>query len=542
MQSSLPRRIRTWRRFVTVAACVGGAMGAGACFGLDVTNPNGLNRQNVFNNTSNAEAALIGGWRRYFNSATGRNAYGNATSHHIIMPTWGNEFTTTSTGFAQTREPREPIDNTALSSPITRGTWYDPLGTISIAREVYNGIDEFGLRFGALTDAAPNGEDTPRVRIFAKFLIAISHYQLALRFDQGFLQTVSTNIDTLKAADLKPSAQVLAHTITLLREVIAEAKAGPNFTIPATWINGQTITRDEFIRIAYSYIVRANVYYPRNPAQREAVNWANVLVLLDSTITKDFLVKADPAVSYTSSPYLANSYANSTNYRVNNRLIGPGDTTGRYQTWLAQPIASKINPSIRIVSPDRRIHGVNATSGRPDSSVAGRYFALVTTNMTGSVGYAGSQYRGVRFLNAATDSATRAPTPLITLDEMRFIRAEALYRLGRTSEVPALLNPTRVAAGLQPVTASGPPAGGSCVPRRNDGSCGDLFDALQYEKRMVMFATDAEVAYYDQRGWGKLLVGTPLELPVSGRDLTFYGLPIYTFGGVAGNGAPPGNP
>ena len=543
MQSSTPPRRSAKRRALTVVAWISGAALVGACFELDINNPNGLNRDTVFNNASNSEAALIGGWRRYFNNAVGRGTtpYGNATSFHIIAPVWGNEFANV---VASTREPREPIDNVELSSPVTRGTWYDPLGTIAIAREVHNGIVANNLRFGAISTTTPNGADTPRAKIFAKFLIGISNLQLALRFDQGHLHELNTNIDTLKASDFKPSADVNALAIRQLREVIADSKAATEFSIPPTWINGQTIPRDEFVRIVYSYIVRANVYQPRSPVQRAAVNWQGVLNLLDSAITaRDFVVQADPAVSYTSSNYLANSTSTSTTYRVSNRLFGPGDTTGRYQTWLATPVEQRTVSGFWPVSPDRRITGVNATTGRPDSTRAGTLLERRTTNWgSATSAYTASMYRTLRWVNTANDSTVRAPTPIITLDEMRFIRAEALYRLGRTAEVPALLNPSRVAAGLPPVTASGPPNNASCVPRKNDRSCGDLFDAIQYEKRMVMLATDAEVSYYDQRGWGKLLAGTPLELPVSGRDLTFYGMPIYTFGGVAGNGAPAGNP
>ena len=544
MQSSSQPRGSAKRRALTAVAWISGALLLGACFQLDIANPNGLNRDTVFNNASNAEAALIGGFRRYYNQAVGRDSgsYGNASSLHQITPVWGNEFANV---LAATSEPRDPIDNVALSSVVTRGPWYDPLGTIAIAREVYNGIEANGLRFGGISVATPNGADTPRARIFAKFLIAISNLQLALRFDQGHLHELNTNIDTLKATDFKPSAQVNALAIRQLREVIADSKAAAEFSIPPTWINGQTVPRDEFVRIVYSYIARANVYQPRTPALRAAVNWQSVLTLLDSGIVaRDFSVQSDPAVSYTRSVYLANSYTTSTTYRVNNRVFGPGDTTGRYQTWLETPIAARPISGFWPVSPDRRITGVSLTTGRPDSTLAGRLLERRTTNWgSATTTYVASMYRVLRWANPpALDSAARARTPLITLDEMRFIRAEALFRVGRSAEVPALLNPTRVAAGLQPVTASGPPNNSSCVPRKNDRSCGDLFDAIQYEKRIVMLATDAEVPYYDQRGWGKLIAGTPLELPVSGRDLTFYGLPIYTFGGVAGNGAPAGNP
>jgi hypothetical protein len=121
---------------------------------------------------------------------------------------------------------------------------------------------------------------------------------------------------------------------------------------------------------------------------------------------------------------------------------------------------------------------------------------------------------------------------------MNFITAEALYNLGRKAEAAALINPTRIAAGLKAVDANGPPNDASCVPRKPDGNCGDLFDAIKYEKRMELFPLLAEVSYFDTRGWGELLSGTPIHLPASGRDLASNGIAIYTFGGGGPGSAP----
>ena len=93
--------------------------------------------------------------------------------------------------------------------------------------------------------------------------------------------------------------------------------------------------------------------------------------------------------------------------------------------------------------------------------------------------YLTSSYRSTRYLNTAADSGNRAFILIVSMDEQKLIRAEALYRLGRLTEAAAIINPTRVAANLKPVDASGPPAGRDCVPRKNSGACGDLFDAIR---------------------------------------------------------------
>jgi hypothetical protein len=97
-----------------------------------------------------------------------------------------------------------------------------------------------------------------------------------------------------------------------------------------------------------------------------------------------------------------------------------------------------------------------------------------------------------------------------------------------------------VAAGLRPVDANGPPAGRDCVPRKDNGACGDLFDAIQYEKRIELYPTEGgDITWWDARGWGKLQPGTPFHVPVSGRELISLGLPYYTFGGVGSPGTAP---
>jgi hypothetical protein len=257
------------------------------------------------------------------------------------------------------------------------------------------------------------------------------------------------------------------------------------------------------------------------------VNWAAVLARLDSTVTRDFGLIADPAVAGTASTYITNSFAQST-LRLSTRYVGPADTSGAYQQWLNRTVATR--NSIQIFTPDRRIS--NTTLPVPMTGV-GRINRVTSTMSSAANGaYLTSQYRHVRYLNAAADSGSRTFVPVISVQEMQFIRAEALWRLGRGAEAAAIINPTRVAAGLRPVDANGPPAGRDCVPRRDDGSCGTLFDAIQYEKRMELFPYDGYTHYLDARGWGRLLPGTPLHIPVVGRELITRGFPWYTFGGL----------
>jgi hypothetical protein len=515
------------RKALRTLAVVGGAAAAislSACLSLQIDNPNDLAISSVFTSAANAEAAIVGSFRAYFSLNEG-------TCPTLPLSVYGNEITTTSVTYLDySTEPKIPINNTDNLNCLTRYAWNTSLEASAGARESYQGIIANGLKYGTVDASTPNGKDTPSRLIFAKFIIALSQLKLGLDFDKAYITDVNSPPGST-GGDFHPYKEVVSNAIVQLRGVIADSRATADFTFPIAWINTRAITRDELIRICQSYIVRAQIYSARSPEERAAVNWSGVLALLDSGIVRDFAQQADPAITATASVYIDNSYAQNT-VRINNRLIGPADTSGVYQSWLAKGIATRA--AITITTPDRRIHGAAG-----NTAVGTRFTRLATTMSSSANGsYLLSAYRSNRYLNSAADSGKKALVNFMTLDEMKFIKAEALYRLNRGAEAAALINPTRLAAGLKPADANGPPAGRDCVPRKDDGTCGSLFDAIQYEKRIELYPLEGDLAWFDQRGWGKLLPGTPVSLPVSGRELLTLGFPYYTFGGSAGGGAP----
>ncbi len=513
-----------WRNLVIVTGA-SAAVSLGGCLDLQVNDPNGLNLANIYTSPANTEAALVGAFRSYFDIFT-------SSCPSLPFEIYGNMLTTTSTSYIPfAAEPRIPIDNFDNLNCTSRYTWNNPYEAAAQAREVYQGITQNKLTYGVVNAAFPNGQDTPSRLVFAKFIVAASQLQLGLTNDSAYITDVKTSQGDY-GTKLEPYQAVLANAVLQLREMIFDAKAAPDFVFPQLWVNGQSITRDQIVRVAQSLITRAQVYGPRNKADRDAVNWNQVLARMDSTVLVDFGVQAQADISRLRSIYYENSAAQNT-VRISNRFIGPADTSGQYQAWLAKNIADR--GVIRIVTPDRRIHAASGPTAK------GTRFEYRTTSMSSaSLGsYLTSSYRNFRYLNATADSGRTAFHRLVSRGEMDMIRAEALYRVGRGAEAAALINPTRVAAGLKAVTASGPPAGADCVPRRNDGTCGDLFDAIQYEKRIEYYPLAGDISWYDQRGWGKLLPGTPFQIPVLGRELATRGLPIYTYGGVGGPGSAP---
>src|SRR5690606_34901914 len=148
------------------------------------------------------------------------------------------------------------------------------------------------LKLGLVNAEFPNGQDTERAIIFAKFLIGLGNINVGLLFDQGFPADETVNPSTYDFSTLRPYTESLETGRRVMREAIAQAKAAPDFTLPNTWINGTPLTRDQLVRVMYGYLVRSYVQEGRDPAGRAATDWQQVLNLLDSSITVDFTQQA----------------------------------------------------------------------------------------------------------------------------------------------------------------------------------------------------------------------------------------------------------
>jgi hypothetical protein len=519
-------------------AALAGSILVGGCQTLDVVNQNSPAIEGVFSNAENIESALVGGWRNFYGVDMGTETATNLplNSPSLELSVLGNELTTGDAFPMQvTQEPRVAIDNRNQGGWYNRKPWYNLYRVIATGRDVIQSIDAGNLRLGDVTATCPTGCDTPRAKIFAKFLIGVGNVYLGLMFDQGFPANENDLPDGYDYT-LQPYTALLEQGRASLREAIAEAKAANDFSTPVTWINGVSYSRDDLVRIMYSYLARSYAYAPRNPTERAAVNWQQVIGLVDSGITSNFNQQADNTIVATRSTYIQFS-ALQTNGRINNRLIGPADTTGAYQAWLQTPLEQR--DAFLVGTPDRRISNafVSTNANPPAPAIIARPTSQTMPTARGT--YMRSNYLGTKHRNPpALNFWSTGLYASMTTEEMKFLRIEALFRLNRRAEVLPLLNPSRVAAGLKPVTVDGPPAGGDCVPRKDNGTCGDLWDAIMYEKRMQTFATNALMAFSDQRGWGRLLSGTPLHFPVHGRELETLRLPYYTTGGGGEGSAP----
>jgi hypothetical protein len=140
-------------------------------------------------------------------------------------------------------------------------------------------------------------------------------------------------------------------------------------------------------------------------------------------------------------------------------------------------------------------------------------------------------------------------TPAITWPEFLkaendLLAAEALYRLGRFAEAAARVDLSRTAkGGLPALVAAGITngtarlTGAACVPRvpappaYTSSQCGDLLEALKWEKRVELAFNFYHGWFFDSRGWGDLVFNTPLEWPVPNQELDARQKTFYNLGG-----------
>ena len=123
--------------------------------------------------------------------------------------------------------------------------------------------------------------------------------------------------------------------------------------------------------------------------------------------------------------------------------------------------------------------------------------------------------------------------------EMDMLMAEGLLHTGgSTATVADLLNKTRVdRAQLNPAT--GADAVGSISDAQSHMDGASLWAKLKHEKNIDCYVAANGRAYFDDRGWGDLVSGTPIHFGVPGSELEVLQLQIYTFGGVGGPGGAP---
>ena len=503
------------------------ALGAMACQDLDVANPNKPDRERAAQQATSVESFVSTSFRTFYPTS----GHGNYPSW--AMSTMADEITSGFADFGQLEPsafPRSAWNNSPVNnnSEVNENPWYGMYRTISSVNDALISLNE-GL---VITDAA----GTSRAKSVAKFMQGVSHAHLGFYFDSALVVDELVKLDTITSPKFVAYPAVSAAAISQLDSAIAVATRGPNFTLPPDGWLFQTMSRDQFVRLANSYAARTLAYTPRTRAERAAVNWAEVIRRVDAGIQTDFApVAGDSSILRDDWKRLVARVRTGppSDYgRPSYGVLGPADSTQGYVNYLNTPLANRV--AFQITTKDRRIQ---AAAG---PATAGLFVGYNATNI-GAISRGSWRYSWYYFKRYGTGSTWySAPQPFVTVTEMNLLKAEALIRLSRAAEALPLINATRVANGqLPPVAIDGPPDEAGCVPRKASGACGSLWDALRYEKRIELMGVDGVTAFLDARGWQTLPADSWVQLPIPGRELAVLVRPLYTYGGPGGQSSAP---
>ncbi|MFN5583217.1 hypothetical protein [Gemmatimonas sp.] len=504
---------------------------------LAVTNPNNADITRALGRPSDVENLLAGGFNQVVQNTTG----GSTESINSSLQVMSHENYTGLANFnmgPRAGLPRTPILNFA-NNPGSASVSNDWNGLSRLARSTTIALERLGTTGFTLGSAAQD----LRARAYGRFVLGLALGNLALVYDSAAV--------VVPGGDAVPPLvrydSVMRASLKLIDDAFADASNATasgtgGFPLPATWMNLSTgaVSADLFQRIIRSYRARFRAEVARTAAERQAVNWAQVIADAQAGITADLQIAMNPNTGWTQA-WVAQHYVGTNWHVMTPMIVGMADSTGAsFTAWLNQPLLSRTPFIIRTT--DRRFPAGNDRAAQQASSNGGASGALLPTGVyfrnrtsandgaaaDGTWGF--SWYDHARF-QAFQNAARIGNFPHMVMPEMWGLIAEGAIRTGNFALAAEMINNTRVTRGGLPSVAgitdltTPVPGDNACVPRVpvfSGGSfttrCGNILEALKWEKRMEMAYISYGAWYFDMRGWGDLPEGTPIHFPVPWQE------------------------
>jgi hypothetical protein len=520
-----------------------------ACLDLETENPNDPDMASVRDSPEDLQTLIATSYRFFF-ARTQQNSA--ALTASVISGSFGGGFGCFGT-LERSSEPRVPITTVLGAGNQTHlFPWRDWYGAIA---QVNTGLQV--IRDGDVTILQGGQNVTPRARAFAKFVQGVAHGYVAKSFDQGYVFSDVVASDTLgftgqnrQVQDLLRPYQEVADTaiaqLTEALDIVQSAQVSIPSETPERWISGYALSPEEFQQVIHMHMARILAYTPRSPEEREAVDWERVLYHLDRGWQGDFAPQGAPGIMQHNFQRLAarqRATVPSDHIRPNYETIGVADQSGGFQAWWALPWRDR-TPWVMELE-DRRIVDPDRTPIVAEAQAEGLYLGQHIANVWAAE--RGTAHRTYYYFHRFGRGNTWETQPLVIISEaeLDLLRAEAYIRLGQPEAAVPLINKTRVAnGGLTEVTVDGVPMNGDghCTPRKWNGECGSLWDALRWEFAIETMGTEGYVSWWNRRGWQELVEGTEIHWPMPLQDQELLEIPVYTVGGGQPGSAPAPDP
>lgn len=560
-ETDLPRGFEM-RKLATRFAWVA-ALSAVACNDpLTVPNRNNPDFSRAFATPGDIEQLITGLYQQIHTGVHGSSTSLTPQMEALALQTYG-----TVNNFAmgpRTAIPRSAIDNNRNN--ISDGENLRDFSHMSRrsrdASDALKALDALladGKSLG--TRGADNTGLNNRARAFALFANGIALGYLALGYDSAAIVTHLTPDAGEETPPLSGYPEVMAAAIALLDSaegIAASAAAASGFPLPTTYISTPAaLTQDQFVRVIRSFRARLRAGVARNPTERAAVNWTEVLDDATNGIAADFRIQL--TTGWGCAFDCGQIFQDDSRgwHQMALMYYGMADTSGYYQSYIATPLEQRDGQATNalIKTPDLRWPSGETRAAQqtasPNSIFTGFAFPYIR-NRSGqdtpsAAKWAHSFYDFYRWKKIHLDGGI-GPWAEITKAEMDMLAAEAHLRANNFGAAATLIDTWRTRAGLQPVgvaDATSPVQGGAsnCVPRVpvgpnfNTTACGTIWEAMKYEKRMETAFTGYGQWYFDGRGWGDLPEGTALHWPTPNQELDARLKPLYNLGGVGGRDA-----
>jgi starch-binding outer membrane protein, SusD/RagB family len=492
-------------------------------FDLNVPNLNEPDRERVLTSPEELEAYVGGAFWHYW---YGTHYYAPSLPLSVIADegtsSWGNWEC-----YHLSSEPRQASNNSITLSIdnqyVNLLPWHYLYRAISITTD---GLKVINNGMCIVTDE--EGDNSVRLRAYAKFVMGICYGFLGCFFDRGYILDETIDLETIRLK-LQNYMEVVKAGISQLRECIAICET-TTFTLPAGWIKGNALSQDELKVLAHSYIARFMASVGRTVEERNAADWPAIKVHADQGINSDFLIYCDGDQWWSGLHYLG---AWEAFLRSDMRHVGTADTSGNFEAWMNSSLEDR--REFFVYTPDQRFTSGDSCGVGMFDHVGTDYWYKYPIPFRPDLGtyHFSYYYHGRYYDHLATMAAS--PVPEIKVTELDMLRAEYYLRIGDAASAAAEINKTRTTrGGLEPVSAADGIGSVSDKPR----IFGSLWSTMKYEKNIECDHTGVGLAWMDDRGWGDLVKNTLIHFPIPARELEILMMDNYTFGGGGPGSAP----